>query len=85
MQTASLAAYPMDTVRRRLMMQSGSARSQWLYSGTVDCWGTVARKEGVRAFYKGALPNMFRTTGGALVLTFYEFMHQHFHWTGTAS
>lgn len=33
--TAGIASYPLDTVRRRLMMQSG--RGDLLYAGTMDC------------------------------------------------
>lgn len=33
---AGLASYPLDTIRRRLMMQSG--RSDVLYKGTLDCF-----------------------------------------------
>ena len=75
-QGASLVAYPWDTVRRRLMMQSGRAQTRRHYRNTWDCWVRITRFEGVAAFYKGALANVFRTVGGALVLTTYELLHQ---------
>ena len=34
--SAGIFSYPLDTVRRRLMMQSG--RSDILYKGTIDCF-----------------------------------------------
>jgi len=67
---SGLVSYPLDTIRRRLMMQSG--RKDVLYKGTVDCIIKVYKEKGLRAFYKGALSNVFRGTGGALVLVFYE-------------
>lgn len=68
--TAGIASYPLDTVRRRLMMQSG--RSDLLYSGTIDCIKKIYVNEGPKAFFKGSLSNVIRGTGGALVLVFYD-------------
>lgn len=52
------------------MMQSG--RSDMLYKNTYDCFVKIAKNEGYGAFYKGALSNIIRGTGGALVLVFYD-------------
>jgi solute carrier family 25 (adenine nucleotide translocator) protein 4/5/6/31 len=68
--SAGICSYPLDTVRRRLMMQSG--RSDILYSGTMDCFNKILKNEGPGAFFKGALSNVIRGTGGALVLVFYD-------------
>jgi len=68
--SAGVASYPLDTVRRRLMMQSG--RKDVMYKGTWDCFKVIARDEGMGAFFKGALSNIIRGTGGALVLVFYD-------------
>lgn len=68
--TAGIISYPLDTVRRRLMMDSG--RAEKMYNGTMDCFAKIARDEGTRAFFKGSLSNVIRGTGGALVLTFYS-------------
>jgi solute carrier family 25 (adenine nucleotide translocator) protein 4/5/6/31 len=67
---SGLCSYPLDTIRRRLMMQS--ARKDILYKGMIDCATKVYKEKGMRAFYKGALSNIFRGTGGALVLVLYE-------------
>lgn len=68
---SGLTSYPLDTIRRRLMMQAN--RKDVLYTGTFDCARKIFKKEGgLRAFYKGALSNIFRGTGGALVLVLYE-------------
>ena len=66
---AGIFSYPLDTVRRRLMMQSG--RKDVLYKGTLDCFQKIYAKEGGKAFFKGAASNVLRGTGGALVLVLY--------------
>lgn len=68
--TAGIASYPLDTVRRRLMMQSG--RADVMYTGTIDCFNKILKNEGSKAFFKGSLSNVLRGTGGALVLVFYD-------------
>jgi solute carrier family 25 (adenine nucleotide translocator) protein 4/5/6/31 len=68
--SAGICSYPLDTVRRRLMMQSG--RADVMYKNTLDCFIKIAKDEGPGAFFKGALSNVIRGTGGALVLVFYD-------------
>jgi len=70
--SSGILSYPFDTVRRRLMMQSGLKGKDIMYTGTMDCWRKIAKNEGMGAFFKGALSNIFRGTGGALVLVFYD-------------
>jgi len=67
---AGIISYPFDTVRRRMMMQSG--RSDKMYKNTMDCWGKIYKTEGGKAFFKGAFSNVLRGTGGALVLVLYD-------------
>jgi len=69
---AGIISYPFDTVRRRMMMQSGRAKEDLLYKGTVDCWKKIYKNEGANAFFKGSLSNILRGTGGALVLVLYD-------------
>jgi len=69
---AGFISYPFDTVRRRLQMQSEKPKSEWLYSGTVDCAVKIAKDEGVGAIFKGFSANVLRTLGGALVLVGYD-------------
>jgi len=69
---SGIISYPFDTVRRRLMMQSGKDKSKWLYNGTMDAWKKIAANEGTNAFFKGAGSNVLRGTGGALVLVIYD-------------
>jgi len=64
-------SYPLDTVRRRMMMSSG--RGTALYNSTWDCFVKIYKNEGgLKPFYKGALSNIFRGVGGALVLVLYD-------------
>mmetsp|Transcript_25910 Transcript_25910/g.22846 ORF Transcript_25910/g.22846 Transcript_25910/m.22846 type:complete len:297 (+) Transcript_25910:73-963(+) len=67
---AGLVSYPLDTVRRRLMMQSG--RADIMYTGTIDCFKKIYQNEGGKAFFKGALSNIIRGAGGSLVLVLYD-------------
>jgi len=67
---SGVTSYPWDTVRRRMMMQSG--RKEIMYKNTWDCAKQIMKNEGPRAFFKGALSNVFRGTGGALVLAIYD-------------
>ncbi|RZC34430.1 ADP,ATP carrier protein [Asbolus verrucosus] len=67
---SGITSYPFDTVRRRMMMQSG--RVDKMYKNTLDCWIKIAKNEGGTAFFKGAFSNILRGTGGALVLVLYD-------------
>jgi len=69
---SGIISYPFDTVRRRLMMQSGRKGGDVMYKGTLDCWRKVAKNEGTGAFFKGAFSNVLRGTGGAIVLVMYD-------------
>jgi len=69
---SGITSYPFDTVRRRLMMQSGRKGADIMYKGTLDAWSKIAKTEGPAAFFKGAFSNVLRGTGGALVLVFYD-------------
>ncbi|RHY07006.1 hypothetical protein DYB28_008564 [Aphanomyces astaci] len=68
---AGLLSYPLDTVRRRMMMQVG--RPDVLYANTWHCWRTICTTEGgAPAFFKGAGSNVLRGSGSALVLVLYD-------------
>lgn len=66
---AGLASYPIDTIRRRMMMTSGEGEK---YSGSIDCARKILATEGIRSFFKGAGANILRGVAGAGVLTFYD-------------
>merc|ERR1711959_268932 len=70
--TASgLVAYPFDTVRRRLQMESDRPVADRMYKGTIDCGAKILKTEGFGGMYKGALANIFRGVGASLVLVLY--------------
>ena len=46
---AGIVSYPLDTIRRRLMMQAGGKK---LYNGTMDCISKIIQNEGPKAFFK---------------------------------
>jgi len=67
--SAGLCSYPIDTVRRRMMMTSGEAVK---YSGSLDCTVQVLKSEGVTSFFKGAGANILRGAAGAGVLAGFD-------------
>ncbi|KAI6224458.1 ADP/ATP translocase [Aphelenchoides fujianensis] len=75
--SSGVLSYPWDTVRRRMMMQSG--RKDVLYRNTMDCAMKIVKQEGTGALFKGALSNVFRGTGGALVLAIYDEIQKFVH------
>ncbi|CAM4546555.1 ADP/ATP translocase 4 [Lepidochelys kempii] len=74
---SGILSYPFDTVRRRMMMQSGEAERQ--YKGTIDCFFKIYKQEGLKAFFRGAFSNVLRGTGGALVLVLYDKIKELFN------
>lgn len=70
---SGFASYPFDTVRRRMMMMSGRTnKADIQYTGTIDCFSKIFKKEGIRGFFKGAWSNVIRGAGGAFVLVIYD-------------
>ena len=70
--TAGTACYPIDSIRRRLMMQAGLPREERLYKNSFDCLRKVLTSEGARGFYLGIGPNLVRSFGAALLLVSYD-------------
>lgn len=75
---AGLLAFPMDIIRKRLIMQSGKCEQTLQYNNMIDCVKTIIQKEGFKGFYKGALINIYRSYGSSLVLIFYDYF-VHFY------
>jgi len=67
--SAGLASYPIDTIRRRMMMTSGQAVK---YSGSLDCTMQILKNEGVPSFFKGAGANILRGMAGAGTLAGFD-------------
>jgi len=66
---AGLASYPIDTIRRRMMMTSGEAVK---YSSSLQAFNQIVAKEGVKSLFKGAGANILRAVAGAGVLAGYD-------------
>jgi len=66
---AGLASYPIDTIRRRMMMTSGEAVK---YKSSLHAFGEIVKKEGVASLFKGAGANILRAVAGAGVLAGYD-------------
>lgn len=67
--TSGLISYPVDTIRRRMMMTSGQAVK---YKGAMDCALQVIRNEGSMSLFKGAGANILRGIAGAGVLSGFD-------------
>jgi len=71
--SAACIAYPLDTVRRRLMMQSGRAASEVQYTTSMGALKHIIKNEGgVTALYKGVFANNIRAIASAMVLVLYD-------------
>ncbi|GME72975.1 unnamed protein product [Ambrosiozyma monospora] len=66
---ASTASYPLDTVRRRMMMTSGQAVK---YNGAFDAFRKIVAAEGVKSLFKGCGANILRGVAGAGVISMYD-------------
>merc|ERR1712112_199222 len=67
--TAGLMSYPIDTIRRRMMMTSGGAVK---YAGSIDCAKQILKNEGAMSMMKGAGANIIRGVAGAGVLAGFD-------------
>jgi len=66
---AGIASYPLDTIRRRMMMTSGEAVK---YKSSFDAGRQIIAAEGVKSLFKGAGANILRGVAGAGVLSIYD-------------
>jgi solute carrier family 25 (adenine nucleotide translocator) protein 4/5/6/31 len=66
---AGLLSYPIDTIRRRMMMTSGEAVK---YKGSLDCFLQILRSEGFMSMMNGAGANILRAVAGAGVLSGFD-------------
>merc|ERR1712080_434209 len=69
LQGSFLASYPLDTIRRRMMMTSGEKVH---YSSMFDAGRKIIAAEGVSSLFKGAGANILRGVAGAGVLSMYD-------------
>lgn len=67
--SSGLLSYPIDTIRRRMMMTSGQAVK---YKGSMDCAKQIISNEGFMSLMKGAGANILRGVAGAGVLAGFD-------------
>ena len=67
--TAGLLSYPLDTIRRRMLMRSGEPVK---YRGSWDCATHILRNEGFMSLMKGAGVSIVHGIAGAGILTCYN-------------
>ena len=65
-------SYPIDTIRRRLMVESGKHISDKKYVNVWDCINYIYKENGYKGFYKGIYANIFRSISSSLVLVLYD-------------
>lgn len=68
---SGLLSYPIDTIRRRMMMTSGGSK-ELMYSGSLDCATQTIKNEGFMSLMKGAGANILRGIAGAGVLAGFD-------------
>jgi solute carrier family 25 (adenine nucleotide translocator) protein 4/5/6/31 len=69
---SGIVAYPFDTMQRRLQIEASKPKEEQIYKGMVDCGKKIMAAEGPGGFFKGALANVLRGTGAAIVLVLYD-------------
>jgi len=72
---SGLLSYPIDTIRRRMMMTSGQAVK---YKGSIDCTAQILKNEGLMSMFKGAGANILRGVAGAGVLSGFDLVKKHY-------
>lgn len=70
--TAGTLCYPIDSVRRRLMMQAGQPMNERQYKHACNAFQIIYQREGIKGFYLGIGPNIVRSIAGALLLVSYD-------------
>jgi solute carrier family 25 (adenine nucleotide translocator) protein 4/5/6/31 len=70
---SGLASYPIDTVRRRMMMTSGEGAK---YRSSMHAFTEILAKEGVPSLFKGAGANILRGIAGAGVLSGFDLIQE---------
>lgn len=69
---AGLCLYPLDTVRRRIMIESGKPAHLKKYKNSWHCLYKIFKEEGYFGLYKGYGTNALRTLGSSVVLVLYD-------------
>lgn len=72
---AGLCFYPLDTVRRRIMLTkqiNQPNKNIIVYKNSFDCIKQIKVNEGFKGFYKGFGANVLKTMGSSIILVLYD-------------
>lgn len=75
---AGLCSYPIDTIRRRMMMTSGNAIK---YKNSFDCFQQIVKNDGYAVLMKGAGANILRGVAGAGVISGFDKLREYYIFT----
>lgn len=70
--TVGTICYPIDTIKRRLMIQENMQPEHRIYRGAFDCLQKIISREGVKGLFSGLSVNLVRGISGALLLVGYD-------------
>ena len=75
---AAYSVTPADVIKTRLQVQA--RQGQQTYNGIIDAFGKILSEEGPRAFYKGGIARILRSSPQfGVTLAAYEFLQNLFH------
>ena len=74
---AGFISYPFDTMRRRLQMEANIQPHLRIYKGSFHCAYVILRQEGMGAFFKGFLANVYRGALTSVMLVIYREVTVH--------
>jgi solute carrier family 25 (adenine nucleotide translocator) protein 4/5/6/31 len=75
---ASLACYPLETVKNRLILQGDKPLEGRVYVGIVDCFKKIIQEEGLSGFYKGVGLEICRVYSTTIAIVMYSEMKERF-------
>ena len=67
---AGMGSYPIDTIRRRLMLAVGNPQSKC--TGTISCTFDIIGTEGVNGLFEGVMVNVYRGIFASLILVLWD-------------
>lgn len=77
---SKLVVYPLDTVKKRMQMQTlpRASGAVPMYTSSLDCVRTMCRDEGVLALYRGTVPSVAKAiVASSSTFTVYEYVLHH--------
>lgn len=71
--TASTLAFPLDVIKKRIVADVSGRQ----YAGIVDCAAQIARREGVRGFFRFYAVDLAFKFGGGILLVLYDELRRY--------